>query len=122
MLQERKELIQHHVNLLLSEAGVQKSQKDLAAQSNRFSKETAKQAIACSKHPEGSDKYQQCFFDALYGQQQEDVLPGASPEKEEGEEPKVPSKQKIRHILDTLKGAEAVAWWHKKEQEKRLGV
>ena len=59
MLDPKKLLIQEKINIMLSnlnETGVQKSQRDLAIQSNTFDKQTAKERQYCNKHPPDKDK------------------------------------------------------------------
>ena len=111
MLDPKKLLIQEKINIMLSnlnETSVQKSQRDLAIQSNTFDKQTAKQRQYCNKHPPDSDKFMQCFYDKI--SQTEAVIPINKKEEEETpislERPKSLSRTDLRNILGSIKTAQ----------------
>ena len=107
----RIEQIEKEISNLFSEqsGGVQASQKVLSQQANRFSKETASVEQSCSKYPKGSERYQQCFFDSLYG-------------KNEAVEEKDDKIKKAESNLDKLKaiigGQQAARTLHKELSKK----
>lgn len=111
MLDPKKLLIQEKINIMLSnlnETSVQKSQRDLAIQSNTFDKKTAKDRLACNKHPPESDKFIQCFYDRI--SQTEAVIPTNKEEEEETpislEKPTSPSRTDLRNILGSIQAAQ----------------
>ena len=112
----RIEQIEKEISNLFSEqsGGVQASQKVLSQQANRFSKETASVEQSCSKYPKGSERYQQCFFDSLYGKKNE-----AFEEKDEKKDEKI---KKAESNLDKLKaiigGQQAARTLHKELSKK----